>query len=88
MVYLAEFAVAGTMELADEILICSESKEDAHLFALHYASNWGVDFHSLRIATERHMRSMERPSYWVPSILGSKVGQRGESIHILSHCAS
>ena len=57
MVYLAEFAVVGTLELADEILIYSDSEEDAQLFALHYASNWGIDFHSLRRANERHIQS-------------------------------
>ena len=60
MVYLAEFAVVGTMELADEILICSDSEEEAQLFALHYASNWGIDLHALRPARRHHIQSAYR----------------------------
>ena len=64
MVYLAEFSVVGTMELAEEILICAESEKDAQVFARHYASNWGIDFHSLRVATNRYIRVAENcPGY-------------------------
>ncbi|MEM9214239.1 MAG: hypothetical protein AAGD25_07815 [Cyanobacteria bacterium P01_F01_bin.150] len=69
MVYIAEFAVLGTMELADEILICSDSKEDAHLFALHYASNWGVDLHSLRVATDQYIKAAKNYKYSIPKQL-------------------
>lgn len=75
MVYLAEFAVVGTLQLADEILIYSDSKEDAQLFALHYASNWGMDFHSLRLANEQHIQSASRQRWMHQYLNQSKRSQ-------------
>lgn len=57
MVYLAEFALVGTLELADEILIFSKSKEEAKLFAIQYASNWGMDLYSLRLAKKQYLQT-------------------------------
>ena len=75
MVYLAEFAVVGTLELADEILIYSDTEEEAQLFALHYASNWGIDFHSLRRANERHIQSASRKRWLHQSQDQRKIAQ-------------
>ena len=76
MVYIAEFSLVGTMELADEILICAESEQDAQLFARHYASNWGIDLHSLRVATDRYIRVAEHcPGYGIEP--GVFVGSAG-----------
>lgn len=58
MIYFAEFAAIGTMELADEILISAESKADARSFALRYASNWGIDLYSLSIARKEYLKTI------------------------------
>lgn len=69
MVYLAEFALVGKMELVDEILICADSEQKAQYFALNYASNWGIALHSLSLATDRHRRSVTNPYNWQPKSL-------------------
>ncbi|MBD1871163.1 hypothetical protein H6F95_28425 [Cyanobacteria bacterium FACHB-471] len=54
--YFAEFAFAGTTELASQLLIQAPSKVAASDFAQEYASNWGVELFSLTPATEKQVR--------------------------------
>jgi hypothetical protein len=55
--YLAEFAVAGTTELADELLINATSEDKAKIYAQEYASHWGVELFSCMPITEKQVRS-------------------------------
>ncbi|MGF1498224.1 MAG: hypothetical protein ACFB8W_15580 [Elainellaceae cyanobacterium] len=54
--YMAEFTLAGSEELIDELLIQASSIEDAEIVALDYASNWELDLHNLQVVTERQIR--------------------------------
>ncbi len=58
--YLAEFALHGTTELADELLIQAPSQGLAHTFAQEYASNWGLDLFSLTPADDRQIKLYRR----------------------------
>jgi hypothetical protein len=55
--YLAEFAVAGTTELANELLINAASEDKAKIYAQEYASHWEVELFSLMPITEKQVRS-------------------------------
>ncbi|MFQ3618161.1 MAG: hypothetical protein SNJ57_00870 [Cyanobacteriota bacterium] len=55
-VYLAEFAYLDTTELADELLIQSESAERARRFAQEYAAHWGIELFSITPATKQQVR--------------------------------
>jgi hypothetical protein len=55
--YLAEFAIKGTSELANELLIQAPSEMDAQTYAQKYAFHWGMDLFSVTPVTEQQVRS-------------------------------
>lgn len=55
--YLAEFAIAGTAQLAKELLIQAPSQDCAQSFAQDYASHWGVELFSITPMTEQQVRA-------------------------------
>ncbi len=54
--YLAEFAIADTQELAEELLIQAYSETKAKKFAEDYALNLGIDLFMMMPATVQQIR--------------------------------
>jgi len=54
--FLAEFAFAGTTELADELLIQSSSEGDARSFAETYAEQLGLELFAFALASDQQIR--------------------------------
>jgi hypothetical protein len=54
--YLVEFALTGTPELANELLIYAPSEAQAQEFAQKYGAQWGLEVFSLVVATEEQIR--------------------------------
>lgn len=60
--YLAEFALQGTSELASELLIQAPSESAAKTYAEAYAYHWGIELFSLTLTTEQQARRCRQVS--------------------------
>lgn len=58
--FLAEFAFTNTTELANELLIHTESPQTARQIALDYASNWGLELFALTPANAEQVKLYSR----------------------------
>ncbi|NJN85492.1 MAG: hypothetical protein HC881_03235 [Leptolyngbyaceae cyanobacterium SL_7_1] len=54
--YLAEFALTGTAELSNELLIHASSETVAKNFAKAYAQHWGIDLFAFTPLSEQQVR--------------------------------
>jgi hypothetical protein len=57
IMYLVEFAIAGTHQLSSELLVCTQSAEQAQEFAHEYASNWGMEVFAVTHLTEQQLKA-------------------------------